>query len=326
LNKKIDVLIAVYNGEKYVRQQIESILGQSYKNIHLWIRDNHSEDNSVNIIEDIRRQHPQQITLITSSQNVGAIGNFAHLAQQAQADYIMFSDADDVWLPEKIAKTMHRMQQMEATHSNRMPLLVHTDLTVVKENLDVIHPSFWIYAFLKPKLPHNLPRQLIQNQITGCTVMVNRALLDIAKPIPNDICMHDWWLGICTAAFGKCDALDEATMLYRQHGKNQVGAKKYSLFSMLKLLPDRIERKKSLHNQKMTFIQARTFIERYRNRLTMEQINILEAFLELNSASYWKRAKLVSKFGFFRVGFLRNLQYICTGNGIITRILRLNAE
>jgi glycosyltransferase involved in cell wall biosynthesis len=259
-NKKIDVLMAVFNGEKYIRQQVESILNQTYKNIHLSIRDNCSEDRTREIVSELIIQYPNQITLLPSFQNVGIIGNFSALIDQAKADYIMLSDSDDVWLPEKIAKTMKKMEELEARYEAGTPLLVHTDLHVVNENLGIIHPSFWKYCYLNPKLPHTLSRQLIQNQITGCTLMINRALSDIAQPIPQEAIMHDWWLGICTAAFGKSDIVDEPTLLYRQHGKNETGAKRYSFAAYLKVGSNRMMREKAIQAETMAFRQAQTFL------------------------------------------------------------------
>ena len=256
--KAVEVLMAVYNGEGYIREQIESILNQTYKNIHLIIRDNCSTDQTVAIVQGYQSKYPNKITLLTSSQNVGIIGNFAALLEHAHGDYIMFSDHDDVWLPYKVGRTLEKMDALEQEFGSNIPILVHTDLKVVNKTLEVIHPSFWKYAKLNPE-QRSLSRQLTQNQITGCTLMLNRPLLDLARPLPKNIVMHDWWLGICAAAFGKIGFLAEPTMLYRQHGNNDTGAKKFSLYTIIKRILNEASREKIAKTRKMIVEQARAF-------------------------------------------------------------------
>lgn len=307
MSEKIEVLMAVYNGEKFVRQQIESIINQTYASVHITVRDNGSTDHSVEIVREIMGNHPNLITLMTSDENVGVIGNFSRLAQQATADYVMFSDADDVWLPEKIAKTFARMKALQSLHGKQRPLLVHTDLKVVQENLETIHPSFIQYVHLNPMLPTSLSRQLIQNQITGCTLMVNRPLLDLANPIPQECVMHDWWLGLVAAAFGMSDFINESTMLYRQHGKNQVGAQKYSLLSILKKGMDSPSRKAAYDHWNKIVLQAQYFKARYATKLQSDQLDTLEAFMQFQQASIFQRGCLMCRYGFYRSGWMRNL-------------------
>ena len=306
--KTLDILLAVFNGEKYIRQQIESIMNQSYQDFHLWIRDNHSEDGTLKVIQECMLQHPQKITLLKSPVNAGIIGNFSALLEHAQADYILFSDADDVWLQEKISKTMEKMHALEICHGAHVPLLVHTDLKIVDAQLNTIHPSFWKYSHLRPSLPHTLPRQLIQNQITGCTVMINKALADLAQPIPKEALMHDWWLGLCIAAFGKLDIINEPTMLYRQHGKNDTGAKKYGFLPFFKRLLSRD--RNELHQARVkNHQQATTFFTRYQDRLNQQQKNSIQGFLQYHHASFFKKGYLMVKWGIYRTGFLRNVLF-----------------
>lgn len=310
-DKKIDILLAVFNGEKYIHQQIESIMNQTYKEFHLWIRDNHSEDRTVEVVQKLIDRYPTQITLLRSPFNVGIIGNFSALIEQSQADYVFFSDADDVWLSQKVEKTIKKMQDLEARYGKQTPLLVHTDLSVVDAHLNMIHPSFWKYSFLKPALPHTLCRQLIQNQITGCTVMINRSLIEIAAPIPREAKMHDWWLGLCIAAFGKLDYLNEPTLLYRQHGKNDTGAKPYNL---------RLLFKRSISITKEIFVQekmksvrqASLFLERYSDRLPPQKKDAIRGFIEFQDATFFKKGYLMFKWRIFRTGILRNLLLLCS--------------
>lgn len=305
--KKIDVLMAVYNGEKFIRQQIESIMNQTYKNTKLYVRDNCSQDTTTTIVNELIEKYPGRIELVLSPVNVGIIGNFGALMMLSQAEYAMFSDSDDVWLPEKIASTMLKMQELETQHSSRTPLLVHTDLQVVNGDLEVIDPSFWKHSNLNPRRTQTLSRQLLQNQITGCTTMVNRALLKLAAPVPLNIVMHDWWVGLCAAAFGKIGVVDQATMLYRQHGKNDTGAKRYGVISAIKTRLNSTAHQKQISAELTTYQQARVFLDRYRNSLSPKQIDITEKFLKFEEATFLSKGYMMMKYGFYRVGVMRNL-------------------
>ncbi len=303
----VQVLMAVFNGEKFIEEQILSIMNQSYPDVHLIVRDNHSEDQTCAIVKSLISRFPKRIRLIESKSNDGVIGNFARLAEAATASYVMFSDADDVWKDDKIAKTMAKLLEMEAGFGKEKPLLVHTDLTVVDRHCHLIHPSFWEYSHLKPELGHSLPRQLVQNVVTGCTVLINRALLDAALPFPNEIVMHDWWLGLVACALGEIDCLDESTMFYRQHGYNDTGAKKYGLFSLIARFRSEKERSKVRQNFRKKFAQAKILHQRYADRMTSDKRGVLEAFMKLPTSSFFQKRHLMVKFKFYKQGFLRNL-------------------
>lgn len=307
---QIDILLAVYNGEKFVSDQIHSILNQSFSSHRLLIRDNASEDNTCQIIQEIASKHEGRVSLTPSTTNDGVIGNFHALMKQAKAPYIMFSDADDVWLPEKIAKTMHLMKDLERKYGVDTPFLVHTDLTVVDRQLNVIHPSFRHYSHLQSH-NHELPRQLVQNAITGCTVLINQSLLKLALPLPSEIVMHDWWLGLVASLMGKIGFLDEPTMLYRQHGGNDTGAKKYGFLSYYNRWSQPKEREKLISNRIKRFRQAEELLTRFENCSNPDQKELLKAYLECEKASFFKKRHNMIKHGFFKCGFLRNLAEFC---------------
>lgn len=301
----IEILLAVYNGEKFIREQIESIIKQTHP-VQLIIRDNHSEDNTAAVVQDYASKYPGQVSLIQSTTNIGVIGNFTALMEVSKARYVMFSDADDLWHPEKVAKTFAKMKELESQHGYSKPFLVHSDLTVVDRNLNIIHPSFWNYSNLKPEQSSRMEKQLVQNTITGCTTMVNRMLLDLALPIPEEIVMHDWWLGLIAAAFGKIETVNEPTMLYRQHGMNDTGAKKYGLISYFNRIRCLKTREKIASNKRKRFRQAEALLKNFANRLDAKQKEILCDYLKIEKASFLKKRALMIKHGFYKQGFLRN--------------------
>jgi glycosyltransferase involved in cell wall biosynthesis len=222
----IDILLATYNGQKYLAEQINSILTQSHQDWQLLIRDDGSVDDTVNIIKRYVRQYPHKIKMITDNFNhLGAKLNFGKLLEHAQADYIMFCDQDDVWLPRKIEVTLRVMQAAEKNYPNK-PIMVHSDSIIVDDNLKVIAGSKWAYEKIWPSKNDNLNRIILQNVATGCTVMINERAKNVSLPISEDAIMHDWWIAIKVAKYGKIVHTPDKLILHRQHSNNLVGAKK----------------------------------------------------------------------------------------------------
>ena len=219
------ILLATYNGEAYIRKMIDSVLKQDHKDMHIVLSDDGSTDGTPSILDSYAQAHPQLITHYRSGVRFGnAQDHFLHLLRAFQdARYIMFCDQDDVWHPDKVGKTLQKMQETET--DPQVPALVHTDLQVVDRDLNVISPSFCsLSGFNGDRLAfHHL---LMQNVVTGCTVMINSALAKLASSVTvQNILMHDWFLALLASACGHTGFLNEATIDYRQHGNNTVGAK-----------------------------------------------------------------------------------------------------
>jgi len=235
----IGILMATYNGEKYISQQIDSILNQTYRNWQLLIHDDGSTDKTVEIVKSYVKKYPDKILLIEDGIKCGgAKENFSHLIKIARAnfkfDYIMFSDQDDVWFFDKIEKTLKKMHELENLYGKNKPLLVHTDLIVVDEKLNKISDSFWKYQKINP-LNNSLACLILENTVTGCTMMINKTLLEQVRFIPKEAIIHDWWIAlICRLNKGEIGVLKEPTIFYRQHHFNDTGAKNYSLYAILK--------------------------------------------------------------------------------------------
>ena len=213
----ISILLASYNGEKYIAEQIESLLGQTIQDFKLFICDDKSTDGTFNIVAEYSQKHPEKIFAEQNSENSGGTKhNFLRMMINHKADYVMLCDQDDVWLPDKIEVTLARMKDMESEYGADTPLLVHTDLKVVNENLKTVSPSFKA-AMNANYEKTRLRNQIIQNTLTGCTAMYNRALANLITDIPRFTVMHDWWLNVTASAFGRISAIDAQTVLYRQH-------------------------------------------------------------------------------------------------------------
>ena len=304
----IDILMATYNGERYISEQIESILNQTYKNWKLYIRDDGSKDNTISIIRDFEKQYPNKIILVKDKKNgLGAKCNFAELMKYSKQEYCMFSDQDDIWIDNKIEKTLEKMKQAEKKYSKKTPILVHTDLKVVDVELNVINDSFWKYQNLNQNAIQ-MNELLVQNNVTGCTMMLNKSLLDLSKDIPSKCIMHDWWIALVASCFGKIETLNESTILYRQHGNNEVGAHKYRSLDFIKSKIKNINKIKNRINA--TILQGNEFRNIFSNILNDKNKYIIDEFCELkNKNTIYKKISVI-KNKFYKNGLVRNIAYL----------------
>lgn len=303
----VGIILATYNGEKYLQAQLDSICNQDFSSWHLYVRDDGSQDKTLQILEKKYYEIPDKMTIVTSTLgNCGVIGNFSELLSQTKEQYILFSDQDDVWKPNKISISLEKMKLLERQFGCHLPLLVHTDLTIVNEHLQVIHPSFKQFARLNFRLFTSLNRLLVQNVVTGCTMLINRPLADLSMPIPKDVVMHDWWIALCAAAFGQIGWIDGSTIYYRQHGKNSVGAKPYALKSYLKRWW------KGDVKQDKRQEQANLFYDRFNDKLDSNQKQLLSGFKQYCEGSFFEKRQSIVKYQFYRSGLLRKLyDWIC---------------
>lgn len=225
MEEQIDILLATYNGEKYLEEQLDSILNQTYSNIQLIISDDCSTDNTRQILKKYEEQD-KRIKIYYQEKNLGCVKNFEFLLKHVQNEKFMLSDQDDKWLPEKIEKTYETMQKEKAD-------LVFGDLEVVNENLETIAPSFNSYMSLNKKIKkyiNSYKLNYLYNCITGCTVMTKKKWIKKILPLPSDskYLVHDHWIGLMVALDGKLAYMPEKYIKYRQHGNNQIGTEKKS--------------------------------------------------------------------------------------------------
>ena len=234
----IECVMCTYNGSEYIQEQLESIAGQTCPIDRLIICDDGSVDNTVAVVGEWKKSAGFKVDIYVNENSLGAAGNFERALSLAEGDYIFFSDQDDVWLPLKVELSLREIKKMERRYASQVPCLVHTDLTVVDKQLHVIHRSFMENQGLcHVEEGRQLSCLMAQNFVTGCTMVINRALKEMAMPFPKDIIMHDYWLALAAVLWGHLGFVDKQTILYRQHGKNTVGAVKYfSLRNMLKVL------------------------------------------------------------------------------------------
>ena len=224
MNKKIDILMATYNGEKYVREQIESILNQTYSEFRLIICDDFSSDNTYNILKEYEIKD-ERIVLHRNETNLGYIKNFEKLLTLVENDYFMFADQDDVWYETKVEDTFKKIEDTEAD-------LIFTDLEVVDENLNTLNNSYHTLMKYKRKIlkADGYNKIYLYNVVTGCTTLTKSKYIKEILPLPNNKnLIHDHYIPlVISLCGGKIEYLDKPTIKYRQHGKNQVGTGRYT--------------------------------------------------------------------------------------------------
>jgi glycosyltransferase involved in cell wall biosynthesis len=251
INKhKIAILLATYNSSKYLTQQIQSIITQSYTNWTLYIRDDGSDDTTISIIEKYTQLFKNIIFLTDVVKHRGVKDNFGWLMEQVESEYYMFCDHDDVWLPQKIELSMMKMAEYQNVRQDKA-IIVHTDLTVVNERLEVIYPSFWKFRHITPQST-SFRYHCACNNVTGCTMLFNKLARDLSLPIPVEASLHDSWIALVVAFHkGIITYIEEPLILYRQHATNIIGTRKiplirYHLYNIKEVISNNRRRYKAI--------------------------------------------------------------------------------
>ncbi len=217
------ILLATFNGEKFIQEQLDSLYNQTFLDWKLYVHDDGSTDETLNILHNYALRH-NNMEVMEYNSSSGAMENFLSMLLRVEADYYMFSDQDDVWHKDKVEVTIEKMQECEKKYLN-IPIIVHCDLRVVDENLKLINESYWRYSGVKPGFITNFKRLGVGNFVTGCTMMFNsKAKQAMLKPTPQAY-MHDAWITACVIKkHGRVERINTPLIDYRQHDTNSIGA------------------------------------------------------------------------------------------------------
>lgn len=294
---RVDILLATYNGAEHLAEQIESLYRQDHPHWRVLARDDGSQDDTAGILRRHAERDPERFVLVgQDGANLGFVGNFARLMEHSTADYLTFCDQDDVWLPEKLTVSLNRMRELEAAHGADTPLLVHTDVRVVDQDLREIAPSIWAYQGTDPVAGDTLNRLLIRNVVVGCTAMFNKHLKDLALPMPKEAKAHDWWITLVAAGLGAVGHIAAPTVLYRQHAGNAIGAVPQGRQTVLADARAFVSGFDDYRNKlTKSFVQAEAFRARYGNALSEVDRSLLDAAAEIPTAKAWRRLHSLAK-------------------------------
>lgn len=334
----ISILLAAHNGEKYIQKQIESLMSQTVSDFRIYVCDDKSTDETFSIVKEFAEKYPEKITAYQNDVNTGgAKHNFFKMMVAQKNDYVMLCDQDDVWKPDKVEISLSKMKGMEERYGAETPILVHTDLTVADENLVTISNSYQRMS-RKNFDKNSLNYMLALGTVAGCTVMYNRALANLITSEPVFFVMHDWWVALVAAAFGKIGVINEPTVLYRQHSDNESGAKSVLSPKYITFVLRNFNKMKGLIFE--TYRQAESLLDMYCDKaddgradgnkadnsmtgsdmtandkaddrktgyikLSEEKVQMLKAYSHIPNLSVIKRIQTVIRYKTFMHGFAR---------------------
>jgi glycosyltransferase involved in cell wall biosynthesis len=317
---EVEVLLATYNGARFLREQLDSIFAQNYENIRVLARDDGSSDGTVAILGEYAERFPERFRVMPESVATGSPkNNFLLLMKASTADYICFSDQDDLWLPDKVSRTKQAMDQLRSRWGTKVPLLVFTDLHLADDKLKILHKSLWGCMNIHPGDIARPARLMLRSVVTGCTVMLNRQLLELSLRMPEEAYMHDRWISWLGSFMGKASIVNAQTVLYRQHDRNVVGVDSLFLGTAVKQrtrpLLQRILRPGISPGQVVQWEinqgQARSFLKEHGAELPTKKRNVLRAFLRCQtSRSRFIRVASLIRHGFYHAGLKPNLSMV----------------
>jgi glycosyltransferase involved in cell wall biosynthesis len=285
-DSRCDVILAVWNGARYLPAMLDSLLSQTTRDFNILARDDGSRDGSLAILENYKPRFDGRLRVIAGEPSGSATANFAILMRETKADYVLFADQDDVWKPEKVELSLRSLKEAEAKYGRSTPIYFATDITVVNEDLQVISASYWKWKRLRPSMMSSLSQSLICVPIQGMASGINRALLDLANPVAEKAISHDWWTQLIAAAMGKVICDPTSTALYRVHGGNASIPKQVGVVPYLKLGLDASFLRRGLGRR---IEQANALADALAGRMPPDQMKIIRRFTKLQSQGFVRR-------------------------------------
>lgn len=265
MEKKIDILMATYNGEKYLSEQIDSIINQTYQGWNLLIRDDGSTDSTMEIIESYQKKDTRIKILKDNKGNLGIVKNFEELLKISKAKLIMFSDQDDIWKKEKILRYLERLEKIKEFKNEK--IMIHSNSNLYREKNQKLN-LFISDKFLEQKLENVFFNFFVQ----GATIMITKSLKEFILPFPEEVYIHDRYIHLLTDILFKRVFINESFMDYRQHENNQIGGNT----DWKKLISKRYFYEKDYKLIKKIY-------ELYKNRLNLEQKNMIESYFKITN-------------------------------------------
>ena len=292
----VTVLLACYNGERYLPDMLDSLRKQDLADFRVLLQDDGSTDGTPALLEETEKDG-RFLPAGEWGKHLGAVGNFWSLLRQDDGDYTALADQDDFWHPDRLSFCLQAMRQAEEKYGADTPLLVHSDAVLVDEAGAVLHESFFAHQGWD-KTATGLNRLLVQNNVTGCTVLMNRALRQLAVKTgrPERMYMHDWFLALLAASCGRVIFLDRPLVDYRQHGENVKGASRTGLVKRgLRALN---QRKKGKERIRLTYRHTADFLSMAASVLPPESRDCIETYLKTEKLPKGKRLRAVQRGGY----------------------------
>jgi glycosyltransferase involved in cell wall biosynthesis len=316
-SSRVGIVLSVHNGAAYLEEQVESIRAQTHEKWRLWIRDDGSTDGTAELAHRLAAHDERVLLVRDDAQRLGAGPSFGTLLQSLPGgvDYVFCCDADDVWFPDKIERSLDVMGEAEA--EGPAPVLVHSDLQVADSALDVIHDSYWELVGINPD-DTSFPGLFVHNVATGPTILMNRELFELVTPIPDEAVYQDWWITIVAAAVGRIVAIPEPTVTYRRHDSNTTAELTGPIQSIGAGLQRLGRFKESTHAMRRwieaSALQTQVFLPRFGDRLAPDVVRAAQEIATIPNANLLGRKRLLLRyFTSKNLGLLRSLSILVRG-------------
>lgn len=300
MREQVHIVLATYNGERFLREQMDSVLAQTYENITVEVCDDGSTDGTAAIVREYEAQD-ERVKLHMNPHNLGYVKNFLEGVKRCTAPYVMLCDQDDIWQKDKVEKTLLAMQKAEKKMAGK-PVLVFTDAvnfdSETGEELGFFHETSHLDV-KKVDTAH----LFMENKCIGCTMMMNRAILPYLKELPEEIRVHDWWLALICSHFGTIEYVPQATLRYRQHEENQIGGSSYTGYLKKRLTHIREQRRTLVQ----TYRQGAAFLRIFGEQMDRQQRVLAENFASMEQTGFFGRRYRILRYGYKKSGLFRNI-------------------
>ena len=311
--KNLDIVMATYNGATYLSEQLDSIFSShNFDDIvyQIIISDDNSTDGTLDLVSRYLSKYPC-IKIVQNETKSGVVGNFENALKYSKADYVVLSDQDDVWLPEKLSTLYEGITKLEKNTGINKPCLYFTDLEVVDDELNLISSSFFKWLKIDPKTFFSYNSVLLMNMVPGCAMVINKQLKEVALPVKkNKNYIHDWWFLLIAFYGGAVDFSTEATFKYRQHANNAIGVKKRTFYmNFVDLFVD-------LRKKEEVFDLSKEVFDRLCETKLIDQDSLLFRFQSIKSKSRFTRLLFMFKHkicftsNVFHSNIIRNIRWI----------------
>ena len=215
-NKKIDILMATYNGEKYLGEQLDSIINQTYHNWNLLIRDDNSTDKTLEIIQNYHKKDKRIKILKDNKGNIGIVRNFEELLKSSESEFIMFSDQDDIWVENKLDMYLKMIEKIK-----NKGFMIHSDAILFDKNKSNILKDTFIS---KKAINRGLENVFFNYFVQGATILISKEIKNFILPFPKEVYLHDRYIHLISELFFERVFINQPLIYYRQHDNNQIGA------------------------------------------------------------------------------------------------------
>ncbi|MGG4126626.1 glycosyltransferase family 2 protein [Paenibacillus illinoisensis] len=297
---KVLIMMSTYNGERYINEQMDSLMAQVQVETQIYIRDDGSTDITMEKLRPYAEAYPDRIH-IRSEHNLGVIRSFFELMRSSPStfDYYAFCDQDDVWEQDKLIRAITLLETMNSS----IPLLYCSSTQMVDQHLNPI--GVWPKVPQKQLTFHNA---LVENSCVGCTMVMNDITFNqIRGSLPsdfNEVIMHDWWIYLYVCTFGEVIFDEHPAIMYRQHQGNVLGGSRDGVIQKWR---KRLDRFMNGNNHFILSRQARKFLTTYEDYLTRTQIEEMRNLLRIVNENVIHRLWYACKTPFHRQSLLDNV-------------------